>query len=148
MNAKTSLRWAFALLIASAVVWPVGLLVGSDRAQAASCWWHNGSLMRLEASGNQRWIYYENPKQALRASGVRQGTLLFNGRKNGNWYSGTARRFSKFCPATPLEYFVEGPVAQNQRRVTVHGVRKVYLRCRDTGRTAPDTLVFTYAHQC
>ena len=104
--------------------------------------------MRLEASGNQRWMYYENPRQVLRNAGVRCGTLLFNGRKNGNWYSGTARRFSKFCPGTPLEYFVEDPVSQNQLRVTVHGVRNVYRRCRDTSRRARDTLVFNYAYQC
>ena len=149
--ARKNKGWAdrlYGLMIAAALAAPAGLIANSGTAEAASCWWHNGSLMRLEASGNQRWMYYERPRQVLRNAGVRRGTLLFNGRKNGNWYSGTARRFSKFCPGTPLEYFVEGPVSQNQLRVTVHGVRNVYRRCRDTGRKAQDTLVFTYAHQC
>ncbi len=117
-------------------------------ANAASCWNHNGSLMRLEASGNDRWMYYERPRSVLRAAGVRRGTLLFNGRKSGNWYSGTARRFSKFCPGTPLEYFVEGPVAGNQLKVTLRGQRQVHRSCRTTGRVANDTLVFTYSHNC
>lgn len=120
----------------------------SSSAMAASCWLHNGSLMRLEDSGNQRWLYYENPKPSLRPAGVRPGTLLFNGRKDGNWYSGTARRFSKYCIGTPLEYYVEGPVLQNPLRVVLRGTRNVYRQCRDTGRVANDELVFTYSHRC
>ncbi len=119
-----------------------------SNAAADSCWNHNGSLMRLKASGNQRWIYYEAPKSSLLKSGVRRGTLLFNGRKSGNYYIGTARRFSKFCPGTPLEYSVEGPVRADQLQVTVFGSREVYKRCQPTGRFADDTLVFTYKHKC
>lgn len=117
-------------------------------ASADSCWDHNGSVMRLQAQGNSRWFYYERPKSSLRAAGVRRGTLLFNGRKSGDWYSGTARRFSRYCPGEPLEYFVEGPVARSQTRVTVRGTREVYERCRPTGRYTEDTLVFTYLYQC
>ena len=126
----------------------VGLTGSISSANAASCWDHNGSLMRLEASGNQRWIYYERPRSVLRKAGVRKGTLLFNGVKNGNWYSGTARRFSKYCPGNPLTYSVEGPVASNQLRITVEGNREVARRCVGTGRMAWDTLVFTYSHKC
>ncbi len=117
-------------------------------ASADSCWNHNGSLMRLKASGNQRWLYYENPRQVLRNAGVRRGTLLFNGRKSGNWYSGTARRFSKFCPGQPLEYFVEGPVRGDQLQVTVRGTRDVHKQCVSTGQVASDVLVFTYVRDC
>lgn len=117
-------------------------------AQADSCWTHNGSLMRLQAQGNQRWISYENPRAQLRAAGVRRGTLLFNGEKAGNWYRGTARVFSKYCPGNPLEYFVEGPVRSDQLQVTVQGTREIYNHCRPTGRYKTDTLVFTYSHQC
>ncbi len=117
-------------------------------ALADSCWNHNGSLMRLQAQGNQRWLSYEVPRQQLRAAGVRRGTLLFNGYKSGNWYSGTARIFSKYCPGNPLEYAVEGPVRGDQLQVTVQGTREVYSRCRPTGRYKTDTLVFTYSHRC
>ena len=114
-------------------------------AAADSCWWHNGSLMRLKARGNDRWFYYEQPRAGL---AVRRGTLLFNGRKQGNWYVGTARVFSKYCPGSPQPYHVEGPVAANQLRVTVQGDREVHNRCRPTGRWTSDTLVFTYAYRC
>nr|WP_321454514.1 hypothetical protein [uncultured Cohaesibacter sp.] len=114
-------------------------------AFADSCWWHNGSLMRLVAQGNSRWFYYEHPRAGL---AVEPGTLLFNGTKQGNWYSGTARVFSKYCPGTPMEYYVEGPVAADQLRVTVQGSREIHRRCAPTGRWTTDTLVFTYAQRC
>ena len=135
-------------LIIAGVVSFGSMSMNGTPAAADSCWNHNGSLMRLKASGNQRWIYYEVPKSSLRKSGVRRGTLLFNGRKSGNYYIGTARRFSKYCPGTPLEYSVEGPVRSDQLQVTVYGSRQIYKRCQPTGRFADDTLVFTYKHKC
>lgn len=122
--------------------------VSTGQAQADSCWMHNGSLMRLAARGNQRAFWYESPRSGLQAAGVRRGTLLFNGYKNGNWYSGDAAVFSSACPGQPLNYYVEGPVASSQTRVTMRGSREVYKNCRPTGRWTEDTLVFTYSHQC
>ncbi|SNY91844.1 hypothetical protein SAMN04515647_2087 [Cohaesibacter sp. ES.047] len=114
-------------------------------AVADSCWWHNGSLMRLKARGNDRWFYYEQPRAGLSVS---RGTLLFNGSKQGDWYVGTARVFSQYCPGSPQPYRAEGPVAPNQLRVTVQGDREIHKRCRPTGRWTSDTLVFTYAYRC
>ena len=101
--------------------------------------------MRLQARGNERWFSYEQPRAGL---AVRPGTLLFNGRKQGNWYTGTARVFSKYCPGEPLPYHVEGPVAPSQTKVTVRGTREIHNRCRPTGRYKTDVLVFTYSHRC
>lgn len=136
------------LALVSALTVTLGTFLNTTSAHADSCWNHNGSVMRLKASGNNRWFEYENPRQVLRNAGVRRGTLLFNGRKQGNWYAGTARRFSKFCPGAPLEYFVEGPVRSDQLQVTVRGTREVYEQCNPTGRFANDVLVFTYIHDC
>jgi len=121
---------------------------GLSAAAADSCWDHNGSLMRMKAQGANRWLSYERPRSVLRNAGVRRGTLLFNGVKNGNWYSGTARLYSKHCPDAPLEYFVEGPVRSDQLQVTVRGVRPVYSQCQPTGRSREDVLVFTYRSDC
>ena len=129
----------FAFNLACAGVIPV------SSALADSCWWHNGSLMRLVAQGNNRWFYYERPRAGL---AVRPGTLLFDGVKQGNWYSGTARVFSKYCPGNPMGYYVEGPVAPDQLRVVVRGNREIHRGCAPTGRWTSDTLVFTYAHRC
>ena len=132
------------LTLTLALPFSAGLLPTSQ-AFADSCWWHNGSLMRLVAQGNNRWFYYEQPRAGL---AVGPGTLLFNGQKQGNWYVGTARVFSKYCPGSPMPYHVEGPVAPNQLKVTVQGNREVNKRCRPTGRWTTDTLVFTYAYKC
>lgn len=136
------------VFLSAMVVLAADAIVFNTKAAADSCWNHNGSVMRLKASGNQRWFYYEKPRTVLRAAGVRRGTLLFSGRKNGNWYSGMARRFSKYCPGSPLEYYVEGPVASNQLKVTVRGTRDVFRRCQNTGNVASDTLVFTFIRRC
>lgn len=117
-------------------------------AFADSCWDHNGSVMRLKAQGDQRWFYYETPRQALWASGVRQGTLLFDGWKDGNSYGGNARRFSKYCPNDPLVYSVDGPVRSDQLQVTLRGRREVQRQCVPTGKWANDVLVFTYLYNC
>ncbi|WP_305968846.1 MULTISPECIES: hypothetical protein [unclassified Mameliella] len=118
-------------------------------AVADSCWDHNGSIMRLTDQGNNRWFWYETtPHSWQYPAGVTPGTLLFNGWKNGEWYSGTARRFSKYCPSTPLEYHVEGPVLQNPLRVQVTGQYQVQRNCQPTGEWRTDTLVFTYRYQC
>ena len=77
-------------------------------------------------------------------AGVSPGTLLFNGWKDGNGYSGTARVFSKHCPGAPLEYQVSGPVAPNQLGVTLYGTRPKTQQCQPTGQMTTDTLVFTY----
>ena len=125
------------------------LALGSSCAVLAdSCWDHNGSTMRLVASGNQRSFYYENPNAMLREAGVTSGTLLFDGRKQGDRYIGTARRFSKHCPDSPLTYSVAGPVSRDQRRVTVRGSRPAFDRCTPDGRYVDDTLVFTYLRDC
>ncbi|MDF0602596.1 hypothetical protein P1J78_17800 [Psychromarinibacter sp. C21-152] len=129
-------------LIAAVLV----LMTMATAALADSCWWHNGSLMRLKAYGAERYFYYEQPRDGLWSAGVRPGTLLFNGRKNGNWYSGTARVFSSACG--PMEYAVAGPVAPNQTQVTVQGSRQTRSGCAFTGNVVTDTLVFTYSHQC
>lgn len=133
---------------AAALMGAVAALSAPSIAAADSCWTHNGSIMRLEASGNQRWLTYERPRRVLRNAGVGTGTLLFNGRKQGNSYVGTARVFSKYCPGEPFEYRVEGPITRGQTRVTLYGEREIHDRCRPTGRYTEDVLVFDYSHDC
>ena len=101
--------------------------------------------MRLKANGQNRWFYYEHPRPGL---SVGPGTLLFNGRNQGGYYSGNARVFSRFNPGNPLQYHVEGPVSNNQTRVTMRGTREVWRGGQPTGQYKTDTLVFTYQYQC
>lgn len=126
----------------------VGAVMAPDVAHADSCWDHNGSTMRLKASGNQRTIMYEKPRRALRASGVRRGTVLFTGVRRGNQYIGQARVFSRHCVGSPLIYDVSGWVSNNDTRVTLEGEREVHRRCVGTGSYTYDTLVFDFEYQC
>jgi hypothetical protein len=105
-------------------------------------WLHNDSEMRLFADGLNRRFVYEKPREGLVARGVRRGTLLFDGRKDGETYSGRSRIFSPKCG--PLEYEVSGKVAADQRRVEMTGQRPIVDdKCRVT-RTERDTLVFEF----
>jgi hypothetical protein len=113
-----------------------------------TCWDHNGSLMRLQSDGARRVFLYEDPRPGLRAIGVRHGTLLFDGRRTGEGYAGTARVFLRGCGGEPVEYAVRGVVSADQTRVTMTGVRPVFDGCRATGAQTEDVLVFTYVRQC
>ena len=112
-------------------------------AFADSFWDHNGSVTRLVDNGDQRQFIYEQPKQILKDAGVERGTVLFEGHRVGNKYTGTAKRFSKNCPA-PLPYDVSGNVLI-ETKIVLEGRREVYDdNCRPTGRFTRDTLVFRY----
>ena len=73
-----------------------------------SIWSHNGSLVRWTSSGQDRWLYYVEPRPSLAATAVRPGTLLFQGQRTGNILAGTAYVFSENCSPTP--YHVEGVI--------------------------------------
>lgn len=117
-------------------------------AAADSCWWHNGSLMRLSAYGEGRAFHYEQPRAGLAALGIGRGTMLFNGRTDGASYSGVANVFSSSCPGQPFGYQVQGPVGAGQTSVTLYGSREVRNGCAGTGTYTQDVLSFTYAYQC
>lgn len=123
-------------------IWMLALLGLSATAAADSFWMHNGSLMRLHADGNLRVFSYEHPTQRMRHAGVRRGTVLFEGERQGNRYVGQARVFSRYCGE--LIYPVSGDVV-SERRVELSGEREQQTAdCRPTGRMVRDRLVFTY----
>ena len=99
-------------------------LAGGSCAFADSLWNHNGSIMRLTAEGDHRQFLYENPKPLLRDAGVKEGTVLFEGNRIGDKYTGTARRFTKNC-TSPLPYEVSGNV-RNETVIVLQGRREVY----------------------
>jgi hypothetical protein len=108
-------------------------IAADGAAQGASTRWdHNGSLVSLSATGARRQFHYESPAADLLQIGVQPGTLLFDGRRDGNKYSGTAYVFSKVCGARA--YAVVGPVSPDQRAVTMYGkAPTVNSSCRVIG---------------
>jgi serine/threonine protein kinase len=114
----------------------------SDPPRGTSIWNHNGSLVYLSANGASRRFYYERPRDGLLPLGVQRGTLLFEGRKEGNRYSGTAYIFTRNC--SPAPYEVSGPISPNDEQVTMHGRAPLLnAACQTTGYR-DDVLVFTY----
>jgi hypothetical protein len=105
-------------------------------------WMHNGSVMRLEANGDERHFYYEEPRAGLRKQGAQPGSLLFKGTRDGSNYSGTAYIFKAGCD--PEAYEVDGDVSGDDHTVTMVGkAPRLDNDCEING-TKDDTLVFTY----
>src|SRR5207244_4202138 len=88
------------------------------QSQTPSLWDHNGSTVSLVAKGTARIFLYETPRAGL-PEGVRPGTVLFDGRRDGNFYDGTAYVFSSRCE--PKGYHVRGPVSADDRQVILQG---------------------------
>jgi hypothetical protein len=108
----------------------------------SSLWNHNGSLMGLMADGPYRQFVYEQPRPGMAQVGVRPGTLLFDGRRDGNQYLGTAYLFPPTCPR--IAYDVSGPVSWNDLQVTMYGLAPIVDRnCQVIGYRN-DTLVFSH----
>jgi hypothetical protein len=140
---------SFFIALALAVVAASALVAAPQPAMAAdSCYDHNGSLMRYRVAGNGFRVTYERPRSVLQRAGVRRGTLLVNGTFRGHQVTATARRFSRYCPGSPLEYTVTGWFEGPNPDFALEGSRPVFERCRPTGRTAYDVLRFNYVGPC
>ncbi|MFZ5735022.1 MAG: caspase family protein [Pseudomonadota bacterium] len=96
-------------------------------------WDHNNSIMLVKLSSTGIEIYYQNPRQGMIDEGVRSGTLLFSGQRNGDRVSGTAYVFDRRCGKLP--YPDEGEII-GDRRIILNGRRvptQLTSDCRVTG---------------
>jgi hypothetical protein len=90
----------------------------NDKRQPQSgVWKHNGSDMTLVVRGTHYQFIYHTPKSDLLPLGVKQGTLMFDGTREGGKMVGKAYVFSRSCGQ--LEYEVTGR-AYN-RQITLDG---------------------------
>jgi hypothetical protein len=71
----------------------------ATRGPASSLWNQNGSKLYLVAEGETRRFYFDVPGPTVAEQGAIPGTLLFDGRKVGSSYEGTAYVFSSKCGA-------------------------------------------------
>jgi len=117
------------------------LLAGLATSGAAdTVWEHNGSIVQLREEGTLRSFRYSDPRAELQKAGVEHGTVLFEGRKTGNRFSGTAYRFSRGCGA--IGYEVNGAVSPTARDLTLSGrAPKRNSKCEVVGHFT-DVLVF------
>lgn len=99
-------------------------------AQVQELMMHNDSIMRaVYGNISSINIYYEAPREGIRATGVRQGTLLFNGQiasygtpEDAIW--GTARIFKAGC--SPATYYVEGTIILYNGTIVLRGEAPVF----------------------
>lgn len=124
---------------------PAGTTAAAS-AGAPAIWDFKGSQLALKAEdGADRRFYYDTPRPELVISGITAGTLLFEGRQDGNQYTGKAFVFSRKCGARSFE--VSGPVDESPsgKAITLSGKRpQVDANCRPTGGFQNDVLVFSY----
>lgn len=119
-----------------------GGAAGGGGNSSTALWTHNGSLMRLSATGKTRTFTYENPRPALRKAGVKPGDVVFEGARDGQRYSGTAYIFSKSCGRQG--YAVKGRVTDGDRGVVVEGEAPVLDDGCNVKSTRHDVLKFNY----
>jgi hypothetical protein len=84
-----------------------------------SHWIVGQSVVFLEAAGPVRQFYFVKPSPDLMALGARPGTLLFEGRKEGDKYQGKAYVFAGRCGK--LAYDAQGDVLNDLRTVDLRG---------------------------
>ena len=137
MTRQKTLKFALLFLLSLS-----GLAGAVQTALAGqSVWNHNGSQMLLEANGNQRIITYLVPRRGISAQ---PGQLLFQGVRNGRFYSGTAYTFRRGC--SPAPYQVSGRIS-SEHRIVLRGASPKRQGCRVVGysnSSSNSRLVFTY----
>ena len=84
-------------------------------------WLHNGSQMKLTASGDRVEFVYERPRQGLGDLSINSGTLLFSGIRNGKTWTGEATTFSRQCGVR--KFAVNGTETSDSSRVELRGQR-------------------------
>lgn len=113
-----------------------------DGNETIAYWSHNGSVMMLEANGEARIFSYDKPRSGMRKAGAKRGDILFEGKRQGDRYFGTAYIFSKTCGRKP--YAVSGNVEEGERAVVLEGEAPLLDDgCNVTG-SKRDVLRFDY----
>jgi hypothetical protein len=88
----------------------------SSAQGAGKLWNHDGSILRLEAVGRGRRLYYVEPHGSVTA---KSGDIAFEGVREGPTYSGRAFQFTENCP--PLAYRVKGSVSAGEVTLKIAG---------------------------
>ncbi len=97
-----------------------------------SRWEQDGSTFYLTSDGAARRIYFELPRSDLADIGVKKGTLLFEGKKAGNKYEGTAYEFARSCDAKA--YDAKGDISADEKQVTLSGrAPEILASCKIVG---------------
>ena len=114
----------------------------TSSASGASWWRHNNSQMQVMAepqAPNSLRIVYDKPRSGLAPLGIKSGTMLFSGVRDGNTVTGAAVTFSKRCG--PTEFPVSGQIV-NETRVVLQGQKPNRNDSCETIGSGAETLEF------
>ena len=104
-------------------------------------WNHNGSLVSLVSQGAKQKFFYDTPRVGLLDAGVKPGTLLFEGQRNGQNFDGTAFQFYRTCKSRGFP--VTGSTSDDRKTITLKGKAPLLdMNCNVTG-SRDDVLIFT-----
>lgn len=95
------IRTLFSTLLASFLA-SAGIC-GSAFAGQLDIYEHNGSVINWFVVNDEATATYATPKPSLLASGIKEGSVVFNGFEEGNRISGTAYTYRKGCAPAPYE---------------------------------------------
>lgn len=110
--------------------------------EISSYWTHNGSLMGLVRSGDERQIVYVRPRDELEAIGIEPGVILFEGESSdGVTYQGESRTFSQVCGSEPYE--VAGRVSSGNDRIDLYGSAPQFDSACVQAGSRDDHLIFS-----
>ena len=84
-------------------------------------------------------IVYDKPRSGLAPLGIKSGTMLFSGVRDGNTITGEAVTFSKRCG--PQQFAVSGQII-NENRVVLQGQKPNRNNSCEIVGNVPETLAF------
>lgn len=117
----------------------ISLLLTTAQTLAATLWDHEGSTVVLETTGSSRRFIFSVPRPGVPVS---RGSVLFEGTRQGDAYTGRAFVVSPGCGTQ--SYPVTGVVSSDQRTVTLSGRAPGLSASCEPTEPRPVSLLFTY----
>ena len=134
------------LIIATGAGWWLFRQAAAEPPLTSGSYWDvDGSLVIREATGIERKFVLVRPNADLISHGAKSGAVLFEGRRTGDFYDGTAYVFVSARCVVP--YDARGPVLNNEVTVEISGNAPSMdpATCRKTG-TSERKLVFNFKY--
>jgi membrane protein involved in colicin uptake len=100
---------------------------------------HNGSVMRLQTTGDKVALHYDRPRSELSGLGIEAGSVLFKGTRSGDVWSGEATTFSRRCGTKA--YPVSGKII-GQGRLELRGRKPSFNAACEVTDERDEVLVF------
>ena len=93
-----------------------------------SYWEVDKSIVYQEATADERQLFYVEPSAEMRARGIEPGTLMFEGRKAGDTYTGKVYAYAPGCD--PVSYEVSGPILDGPKIELIGKAPRIDRACR------------------